>query len=223
MIDLVTSADLAAVNSVVVRRKSQYRLFFSDENLETVDNVGIIGCIKSANEGAIWEWSRLKGIRTSVCTSRYIDTEEYVLHGDYNGKVYRQEQGNDFDGATIPAFYVTPYLDFGEVNVRKTLHKIIFFIRPEDEILLNVAIDYDWGDRDVTNPGTYVLEETLTGTTYGTGTYGTSTYATGARPVVIKNVEGSGASTRLIISSDNMNGPHSIQAIVFEFMPNGRK
>lgn len=221
--ELIRNADLASVNSVVVRRKSQIRYFFSDENLDTIRNSGVIGGLKGDSNGISWEWGKLKGIRTSVSTSEYINTEEFVLHGDFNGKVYRQELGNSFDGENISAVYVTPYLDFGESQVRKTLHKISVFLRAEGELTLNTALQYDWNSRDVYNPTTYLIEDNVSGTVYGVGIYGTARYATPVSPVLIKNVEGSGFSNRITFSTNDMNDSYSIQGIVYEYAVNGRK
>jgi len=223
VIDLIKSADLPSVNTVIVRRKSQFRCFFSDEGLDTEKNNGIVGGLKGEDNGISWEWGRLKGIRTSVATSGYIGTEEFVLHGDFNGKVYRQEEGTSFDGGEITAIYTTPYFDFGESNVRKTIHKVDVFIRAEGDLTLNVAMQFDWNSREVFNPTTYVFEGNVSGTTYGTGVYGTSTYATQVLPVRIKNVEGSGFSNRLTFSTSDMNDSYSIQGIVYEYAVNGRK
>lgn len=223
VIELINLADLPSVNTVIVRRKSQYRCFFSDEGLDTNKNNGIIGGLVGNDQGIGWSWSRLKGIRTSVCTSGYIGTEEFILHGDFNGKVYRQETGTSFDGSDITAIYTTPYLDFGESQVRKTIHKISVFIRPEGSLTLNTAIQYDWDSRDVFNPSTYLLEGSVTGARYGEAIYGTSRYATGVSPVLLKNVEGSGFSNRLTFSTSDMNEGYSIQGIVYEYAVNGRK
>jgi len=227
IIDLISTADLDTVDAVVIRRKSQVRFFFSDENLEVDKNNGILAALRGGHDiehsGTSWEWAKLKGIRTSCATSGYIGTEEYVLHGDFNGKVYRQESGNSFDGKNIRAVYTTPYLDFGDVFIRKTIHKIMAFIRPEDETSINVTLQFDWDDRDVINPDTYLLEQSITGSVYGEAVYGTSTYAVRSAPVLVKNVEGSGFSVRITYSSNDMNAPYSIQGTVFEFKANGRK
>lgn len=223
VIDLITTAELLDVNSVVIRRKSQVRFFFSDENQTVANSVGIIACLKGSQDGTYWEWSRLKGIRTTACVSGYIGPEEYVLHGDFDGGVYRQEQGTSFAGANIRTSYTMPYLDFGDVFMRKTIKRIKVFIRAEGEVVVNAAVQYDWDDRDVSNPAGYLLEREISGTTYGTGIYGTSIYATITGPYLLQAVEGSGFSTRITFSTSDTNASYSIQGIVFEFMPNGRK
>lgn len=223
MIDLIEAANFLGVEAVVVRKKSQVRFFFSDENLEVAKNQGVLGGLKGDPGSAYWEWGLLKGIRVSCATSAYIGSEEYVLHGDYNGKVYRQEKGNSFEGENIVAIYTTPYLDFGDLFVRKTLHKITVFIRPEDEVLLTMSIRFDWGDRNILTPNSYLLEASIVGDVYGEGVYGTSVYATTPPPVLVKNIEGSNFSNSLTFTSDDMAGSFSIQAIIYEYSVNGRK
>lgn len=223
MTDLIASADLASVKTVVVRKKSQIRMFFSNENLTVANNQGILGGLKGDPSSLFWEWSTIKGIRVSCTTSAYIENAEYVLHGDFDGKVYRQEIGNDFNGANILAYYTTPYLDMGDVYTRKTLHKIMVFIRPEDEVALNMGIRFDWGDRDVLRPSPYLLEAQVIGELYGVAIYGTSLYSSSPPPVLIKNIEGSNFSSSLTFTSDDMAGSFSIQAIIFEYSVNGRK
>ena len=157
-------------------------------------------------------------------TSAYIGTDEYIIHGDYNGKVYRQETGNNFDGADIPTTYTMPYLDFGDVFVRKTVHKILVFLRTElADVILNTRIKFDWDDDEVTNPSSYSLESDMNASYYGTGVYGTSTYSTAPEPTTISNIEGSGFSVRPSFTTNNASGSHSIQAVVFEYSINGRK
>lgn len=223
MIDLIEAANFPGVQATVVRRKSQARFFFSDENLDTERNVGVLGGLKGSSGDYTWEWARMRGIRASCCTSGYLSSQEYVIHGDYNGKVYRQEQGNSFDGANISATYSTPYLDFGDPLIRKTIHKILVFLRPEDSVELTMNLRVDWGDREALVPDAYILTSSIIGTTYGTGVYGVDVYALSPPPVTFKNVEGSHFSSNLTFNSDNTDGSFSIQAIVYEFSTNGRK
>lgn len=220
--DLILNGDLNVLNSVVIRRKSQVRFFFSDENVDTSGNVGVIGGLRGNQNGISWEWSRLRGIRTSVATSGYIGPQEYILHGDFNGKVYRQESGNSFDGSNVIASYTMPYNDFGDCHIRKNIHKITLFLRPEGEVLLNTALQFDWGRENVINPTSYLMEGEITGALYGTAVYGIDRYARGVLPVLYQNVSGSGFSARITFTSNDMNAPYSLQGIVFEYAVNGR-
>lgn len=226
--DLVDGADLTQVNSVSIRAKSQVRFLFSESEIDTNISEGIIGGLRGGpsaeHTGTAWEWGQLRGIRASCMTSAYIGTEEFVLHGDYNGKVYRQESGNSFDGSNIPTVYTMPYIDFGDVFVRKNIHKILVFLRPEiASVSLGTRIEFDWDDRDVFNPALYTVESEIIGSYYGTAVYGTDVYASPPEPVIFSNIEGSGFSTRATFTTSDTAGPHSIQAVVFEYSVNGRK
>lgn len=228
LIGLIDSYDMSQVNAVVVRNKSQMRFFFSDSTVDPGDSVGVLGAIRGGHEiehtGTGLEWGRILGIRTSCVTSAYIGTEEYILHGDYNGKVYRQESGFSFDGESILTVYTMPYIDFGDVFIRKNLHKVLVFLRPETAgVSLNASIQYDWDNADVLNPSSYIMESDIAGSFYGSGIYDTSVYATEAEPVIFRNVEGGGFSARVTFSTSDDTGSHSIQAVVFEYHVEGRK
>jgi len=229
VLNTTTAADFNYSNAVVVRRKSQVRFFFSDPNLDSSLNVGIIGGLRAqGNQNSytgtyLWEWGLLRGIQTSCCTSGYIGPTEYVLHGGFDGGVYRQEHGNSFNGTNILAIYATPYFDLGEVYVRKTLDRVAVFLRAEGSTVINANLTYDYGSTLAANPAAYPLNITTTGTVYGTGVYGTDTYATTPLPLTIKNIEGSGLSHQFTFSTNDMNAGYSIQAILIEFSINGRK
>lgn len=219
--------DLDTLVSVVIRAKSQFRLFLGDDSTPTPDSYGIIGGLRTANQQLGWEFGELLGIRANCATSEYIGREEYVLHGDYNGRVYRQEQGVDFDGEDIIAIYNTPYVDFGDTEVRKTLHKVNIFMRAEGNFDLHMALTYNWGAHDVLNPASY--------TEHGEGfpvyykdiksIFGNSNvlYGGPTKPILSQRVEGSGHSVRCSFVSVGKHEPYSIQGLVFEFGQAGRR
>lgn len=223
VIGLVTSSDLNSINAVVVRRKSQVRFFFSDDTTDPTENQGVIGGLRASVNGVNWEWGLLEGISTSVCTSSYIGTDEFVLHGSFDGKVYRQEQGNSFDGNRILAIYSTPYYDFGDVWTRKTTHAVNVFVRPEGSTDISLKSEFDWEDTEVFNPRNYVLELNSSGEAYGVAVYGVSTYATRPLPFIKHSMEGSGYSNRLTFFTNDTNASYTIQSFVYEMKPNGRK
>lgn len=92
------------------------------------------------------------GIHANCAFSGFIDGREYVLHGDYDGYVFRQEVGNTFNKTNITAIYTTPYLDFGDTEIRKLLRTLNTFIRAEGSVSFNIAVRFDWGDKYVLNP-----------------------------------------------------------------------
>lgn len=218
------SFSLDLLNSVVVRSKSQVRFFFGSENPDPNLAVGILGALRDNGQGVSWEWSTLKGIKTTCTTSDYIGTNEYIFHGDTDGFVYQQEIGDSFDGRDVQYVYQTPYLDFGDSRIRKTMRTITVFTRPEGPLTLNMAVDYNWGDLFSIDPSGYVTRSQGKVSVYGeTVTYGNEfTYGSTTTPVVLTNVQGSCFSTQITISGQDTNPSHSIQGFVFEFSTDGR-
>ena len=219
-----SESSLAAINAVVVAGKSQMRFFFSDGSVDVSDSKGLIAGLKGGAEGFIWEWGEIWGIRSSCATSAYINSSEYVIHGDYDGKIYRQEQGSSFNGASIFSVYQTPYLDYGDPQIRKTLRSVSVFSRPEGPLELDVGINYDYGSTTVQNPKDYTMDSGRSFATYGSVVYDDPdvTYGGIRTPLMISNIQGSGYSVQFTFVGNNTNSPYSIQGLLFEFSVNGR-
>jgi|TARA_Y100000310_G_scaffold343709_1_gene452645 hypothetical protein len=212
----------AEISSVVIREKSQYRLFYPVSNdLESVSK-GILGAIRRTPEGGIaWEWSETLGIKPRVCDSDYIGDDETVIHGGYDdGFVYQQESGNSFNGSSVQATYRTPDYDFGDITIRKTLHTVRVFYRVEGTVSISLNVFYDYGDNDVSQPSAYTLVNSGAAAIYGsTFIYGSSIYGATFEPTTKQNVEGSGFTAALNFSTNDTNPPYSIEGFVIEFVP----
>lgn len=221
----ITETDLSELSSVLIRGKSQIRFFFSSPTVDTNSTYGIIGCLRGTPEGNLqWEWSRSLGISASCATSSYINAQEYVLHGSYDGGVYRQEIGNTFNGSPVSAIYSTPFLDFGDASIRKTIKKVRVFCRPEGIMNLNMSIVFNWQEGSSQNPLPYELSSLPESTSfYGSSTYGTAVYTAPLAIVSVTNVEGSGVSAQFTFTTSDTNPPYTIQGIVYEYVVNGRK
>ena len=92
--------DVDEFDSVVVPDKTQYRIFFSNANITRSNTTGV-AAVRKQN----YEFSDIRGIRPSSTDSVIDEGESIVLHGEYDGYVYRQESGNDFDGTAIDVKY----------------------------------------------------------------------------------------------------------------------
>ena len=227
LVDIIQNTDMATLNGVVVRSKSQVRYFYGDDSTNVEDSEGLVGGLTNSSGSIDWEFGGLLGIRASCCSSEYIGTEEYVLHGDYDGKVYRQEEGNSFAGRDIVAIYATPYYDMNETEVRKTLRKVNTFLRAEGPFEMNLAIAYDWGDYNTSRPSTYTEESQGGPTVYGGRniTYAgpNVTYGGNSKPLMTSDIQGSGFSMRATYVTVGQFDPYTIQWIVFEYSVSGRR
>ena len=106
--------DVDEFDSVVVPDKTQYRIFFSKTSLVRASTEGVI----AVRKGNDYEFADVKGIRPSSTDSVVAAGESIVLHGEFDGYVYRQEQGNTFDGNDIEGKYRSPDLTMGDAGLR---------------------------------------------------------------------------------------------------------
>ena len=227
LVDFIKNNSMDSLNGVVIRSKSQVRYFVGTDSVGVNDSLGIIGGLSNSTGSISWEFGELLGIRASCCTSDYVDAAELVLHGDYDGKVYRQESTTAFNGADILAIYATPYLDFGDTDVRKAMRKVNTFIRAEGPLEMNLAIAYDWGDYNTSRPSTF-SQSSQGGPTVYSGrniTYNGSNviYGGSSKPIMTSDVQGSGFSVRATFVTFGQSESYSIQGIVFEYSTAGRR
>ena len=231
LLDIIENEDLNSLDGVVVRSKSQVRYFVtptdSDGILSAAESPGIIGGLSDVSGTVAWEFGETLGIRTSCTTSDYVGTTEVVLFGDHDGSVYQMESGDSFDGDDIVSVYATPFLDFGETEQRKIMRKINTFIRAEGPFEMNLALEYDWGDQATAVPSNYTQSSAGAPTTYrgrNVNYNGTNiVYGGVGKPVMVSDVQGSGFSVRATFVTIGQTNPHSIQGLVFEFTPAGRR
>ena len=227
LVDIIKNEDMATLNGVVLRSKSQIRYFIGDDSTSTSDSIGIIGGLTNSSGSISWEFGELLGIRASCCTSGYVGTSEFVLHGDYDGKVYKQEHGTSFNGTDIVSIYATPYLDFGETEQRKTLRKINTFIRAEGPLEMLLSMTYDWGDGEVSTPATYAQTSDGAPTKYAGRNidYGAANvlYGGSSKPIMTSDLQGSGFAAQATFVTVGQTEPFSIQGMVFEFSAAGRR
>ena len=227
LVDMIKNYDMDTMNGVVIRSKSQVRFFVGDETFNVQDSYGIIGGLADQDGSIKWEFGELTGIRASCATSDYINRTEYVLHGDYDGKVYRQEVGTSFSGRDILAVYSTPYLDFGDTEIRKVMRKVNTFIRAEGPVQFYLSMSYDWGDYNTSRPSPYSQESEGGPVQYAGRNIDFNganiLYGGNSKPIMTSDIQGSGYSARSTLVTVGQSEPYSIQGIVFEFSIAGRR
>jgi len=225
--DIIDDYDMQNIVAVDILSKTQFRYFITDDGDTTgvSDAYGLIGCYRqNGTNGPLWEFMEMVGIRASCVWSGIVNNQELILHGDYNGKVYRQETGNTFDGTNIVAIYTTPYLDLGDTEIRKKMRKLNLFIKPEGSITMSLAVRYDWGDSNILNPRDYIGISVSSSAKYDSGVKydDGSVYGGASVNKFSQNIEGSGFSVQFSIVTDGTSPPYTIQGFVPEFSVKGR-
>lgn len=206
--------DLSKIRTVVLRKKSQFRLFF--ENAEALSIMGAIR--KGPSAQSAFEYSQLNGIGVTCVDSGYIEQFEFVIHGDSTGKVHRQERGYTFDGAAIFSLFQTPYYFMDDPDIRKTFISMRTYMLAEGETTVSVGINFDYGDSEVSVPANYNTSTAGAAAFYGTATYDTTDiYDGNPSPVRKTNIEGSGDSMSVSFVTNNTTPSHTIQALTITY------
>ena len=211
--DLIANQDLTKLSTVVIRQKSQFRIFF-----ETAETLGIIGGLRQTQGGIGFEFGQLLGVDASCASSGYIGKVEFVIHGDSDGKVHRQEFGTSFDGTDIFSLFQTPYYYFGDTEIRKIFYKVATFFRSEGTNNIIMSVVYDYEDTNVSNPGNFTLTTEGAAAFYNEALYdSTAIYDGNPSPVIETNFSGSGKSVSFRYVTNDSNASHNIQGLSILF------
>ena len=205
--------------SVVIPDKTQYRLFFTNTVDAQKDTEGLICVLKGQN----FEFSKLKGIKPS-CTDTFIDTgDAKALHGGFDGYIYRQEKGQDFDCTAINGKYRSPDLTFNDPGIRKYMQRVILSYSPESSISADLFLRYDYEGSEAPRPAAYPFDSSKIVAVYGSATYGTATYGGTTTPLVRQAVEGSGFAVALRVNDRGTTAPYSLKGFGVEYQVGARR
>jgi hypothetical protein len=217
--------DSSLFESVVIPDKTQYRIFFTKDTVSQKRTKGVICVMK----GDGFEFAEALGIKPS-CSDTHVEAGNViVLHGTFDGYVQRQEKGNSFDGTAILGRYRSPDLNFGDVGVRKTMHRVILNYKPEANISADLLLRYDNDSVGASRPAAYSLTTSTVGAQYGTAVYSTSSsttqfvYGGGSQPLVRQPVEGSGFTVALKVDDSGESPPYSLKGFQLEYQVGARR
>ena len=213
--DIVFDIDLNGLSSVVIHQKSQVRFFFA-----AAESQGIIaGFRQNSQTGALgFEFGQLLGISASCSSSGYLGQFEYVIHGDSEGKVHRQEQGNNFDGDPIISVYQTPFLHMEDPEQRKIFYTVATYLRSEGDNEIILSVIYDYEDFNSLSPTNFTMTTKNVAAYYNEALYNsTAVFDGNPAPVKRTNIAGSGKSVAFKYVTNDTNASHSIQGLVVTF------
>jgi len=211
--------DVDEFTSLVIPDKTQYRIFFSNAATARASTEGII-CVR---RGEGYEFGDTLGIRASATDSTVVAGTSFILHGDFDGYVYRQEQGNDFDGNQIVGKYRSPDLTMGDAGIRKNFQRVIINYAPEAAVNADLFLRYDYEAPDVARPAAYPFDTSTIVAVYGSAVYNTSTYGGQTNPLVRQPVEGSGFAVALRVNDRGTSAPYSLKGFQLEFDAGARR
>jgi len=213
-------------SSVVIREKSQYRIFGYNGSVTTQNAVGVLGTQTIGDQTGALSWAELRGIKAYVADSDYYGRVETAVFSNTDGYVYEMEQGNSFDGANIIATFSTPFVPMEDPRIRKAFYKLFLYTDPLGSVTTSVNLKLDFDDEGVIQPDTITLSN-QTGAVgfYGssTATYGTVRYGTKLKKLFQTQVIGSGFTVSLQFVSDSQDPPFSLDAATLEYSTHDRR
>lgn len=214
-------------SSLVIRKKSQYRIFGYNSNVTDDAALGVLGTQLSGEETGVIAWGELRGINSYVADSDYFGKEETSVFGNASGYVYKLESGNSLDGDNIIASFSTPFLPISDPRIRKTFYKADLYVDPQGSVTTELNLRLDFDDTAVVQPSTIPLTNVTNSSAsiYGNqaAIYGTSTYGAKLRNVFRTQVVGSGFTASFQFVSDSQDPPFSFDALTIEYSTHDRR
>ena len=219
--DLANNINLFTINSIVLREKSQYRLFYTNTGATNASQEGIIGTLRPNG----FEWSETRGLEVTAIGSGF-DTNgiEKIYHGDTNGFVYEHDTGNNFDGSSILARYTTPDYDYGDLGTLKTLHYLRVSAAAEGIVEPDVQIKFDFNSSDVPQPLDLIdLGVINPPSIFSEAIFATNKFAGQNNPMIRVPLQGSGTSNNFTVISEDTKPPYTINGFYVDYIPSGRR
>jgi len=219
--DLAESINLYTINSVVLREKSQYRLFYTNTGAADTTQRGIIGTLRPNG----FQWSETRGLEVTAIGSGFDNNGiEQYYHGDTNGNVYQHDVGDDFDGTKILARYTTPDYDYGDLGTLKTLHYLRVSMATEGIVEPDVQIKFDYNSTDVPQPtDLFDLGVINPPSLFGDAVFNTNKFAGQNNPMIRVPLQGSGTSNNFTVISNDTKPSYTVNGLYVDFIPSGRR
>ena len=222
--DIVQNKSQYQFSSVVIRTKSQYRMFYSKSTDSTATSKGVIGVLRPNG----FEWSETLGISAPAITSGFDNNgEEKFYHGDRDGYIFNHNTGNSFNPAgtetNIEAEYQSPDYDYGDLGTLKTLDYVKLSITPEALASPTLRVRYDYDSLDTPQPTDIPLTAVPEPAVFGSAVFNSQTFGASEQPLVRQALTGSGHSNFFKIFSADTRSPYTINGIYINYRPAGRQ
>ena len=219
--DLTENINNFVINSLVLREKSQYRLFYTNTSLEQTQQKGIIGTLRPNG----FQWSETRSLEVTAIGSGFDSNNvEQYYHGDTTGFVYQHDTGNNFDGSNILARFETPNYDYGDLGTLKTLHSVRVSASSEGLVEPDIQVRFDYGNTDIPQPpDLFDIGVINPPSKFGDALLNTNVFGGGDNPLIRVPLQGSGTSNNFTIISDDTKAPYTINGFYVDYIPSGRR
>lgn len=214
--------------SLVIRNKSQYRLFGWNVNFTRPNAQAIIFTqFASPGEESVIDFAETRGIQVTACASVYSGTTEFVIFSGKEGFLHRMENDtSSFDGNNIATTFATPFYPINDPRLRKTIYKAQFYLEPEGRVNFDLNLKFDFDESgSVTMPAvTFTNAASGSAEFYGIGVFGTATFGAKLQKVFSAQTIGSGNTVSAQFEADNSTDvPYALDALTLEYATHARR
>ena len=222
--NILAAKNTLQFSSVVIRDKSQYRMFYSTSSDTSATSKGIIGTLRPQG----FQWSETLGIQAPAITSGFASNGiEKFYHGDRDGYIYNHDSGNDFNPAgtstDIEAEYQSPDFDYGDLGTLKTLDYVKISFTPEGDCQPTLRYKFDYDSNTTPQPVDITLDSIPQPALFGSAVFNAATFGAAQQPLVRQALTGSGHSNFFRIFSADKNAPYAINGLYINYRPSGRQ
>ena len=214
--------------SLVIRNKSQYRLFGWNVNFTRPNAQAIIFTqFASPGEESVIDFAETRGIQVTACASVYSGTTEFVIFSGKEGFLHRMENDtSSFDGNNIATTFATPFYPINDPRLRKTIYKAQFYLEPEGRVNfdLNLKFDFDESGSVIMPAVTFTNAASGSSEFYGIAVFGEATYGAKLQKVFSAQTIGSGNTVSAQFEADNNTDvPYALDALTLEYATHARR
>lgn len=211
-------------SSLVIRSKSQYRLFRYEENQPISTAKGFLGTRFLDQDSSGVSWAAVVGFKVYNCDSKIFRDKEIIVFSNENDYVYQMESGNSLDGNDIEAIFQTPFIPIEDSRIRKTYYKHTLYLKPEGSFNVKVNMIFDYGQSGVLQPPvTEFSTEGGQSVFWGSSNWGEFNWSGTLSAVYPSNVLGSSFVVAFRFYDRSSLPSYSIDTSVLEFAFNDRK
>lgn len=203
-----------AVGSVVARRKSQYRLFFSDGYglFITVANGKLLGCMPV----------QFPHVVSCAWHGTAADGSERMFIGATNGMVYQLDVGTSFDGDDIDWFMAMMWAGQTGHTIRKRYRRALIELQATGYAAMTISHDLSYRSEDIPR-SRRTAREVLDagGLVWDVGAWDTGLIWGGAAVSTIRvPLDGTGENISLQITgqSDKVSA-HTLNSVTYHYTP----
>ena len=214
---LVQRKKALAVDSIRIKAKNQYRLFFSDKT-------GIICRFDTRNRREFMPFEYDHQV-SCICAEEDLDGFESIYFGADDGNVYQADSGESFDGAVIEYDLRLAFCHCASPRQKKRFHKATIQIDALDVPDLMFSPEFSYGAPDQPPPSVFNFPEgtlNVGGGIWDEATWESFIWDGQLVGEALAYIDGQGINVSMLIKGEsNFETQHTLQSMTYNFSMRG--